>query len=44
MRLIEAIGFYAFVVVVVGVWIDMAVENWLHRRRPRPYDYEIDGE
>ena len=34
MRLIEAIGFYSFVVIIAGVWISLAIEGWV----------EIDGE
>ena len=45
MRLFEAIVFYGFALTVGGVWLSLGIEGWVERRRkPRPYDYEIDGE
>ena len=41
----EAIVFYGFALTVGGVWLSLGIEGWVERhRKPRPYDYEIDGE
>ena len=45
MRLLEAIGFCGFVVAVGAAWLSLCLDGWIERRRrPRPYNYEIDGE